>query len=97
MNLTGDLSSRRLIVLKGILFLGLALAAAGLIWLALPSWQTAALLVLFGWSAARFYYFLFYVLERYVDPRLKYTGIFHLLKTLATGPKSSNSNKTPLK
>jgi hypothetical protein len=52
MNLTGDLSSRRLIVLKGILFLGLALAAAVLIWLALPSWQTAALLVLFGWSAA---------------------------------------------
>lgn len=97
MNLTGDLSSRRLIVFKGILFLGLALATAGLIWLALPSWQTAALLVLFGWSAARFYYFLFYVLERYVDPRLKYTGIFHLLKTLATGPKSSKSDKTLLK
>jgi hypothetical protein len=97
MNLTGDLSSRRLIVLKGILFLGLALAAAGLIWLARPSWQTAALLALFGWSAARFYYFLFYVLERYVDPRLKYAGIFHLLKTLTTGPKSSNSDKTPLK
>ncbi len=95
MNLTGDLSSRRLIVLKGFLFLGLALTAAALVWLDAPTWKTAILLLLVGWSTARFYYFLFYVLERYVDPGLKYAGVLHLLTTVAARRKRVNSSKSP--
>jgi hypothetical protein len=30
------------------------------------------------WSASRFYYVLFYVLEKYVDPDLRYAGLLAL-------------------
>jgi hypothetical protein len=45
----------------------------------MPSIRTAALLALLVWSSCRFYYFLFYVLERYVDPRLRYAGLLALV------------------
>jgi glyoxylase-like metal-dependent hydrolase (beta-lactamase superfamily II) len=35
-----------------------------------------------AWAAGRFYYFLFYVLERYVDPALRYAGIIALVRTI---------------
>ena len=44
--------------------------------------RTAFLLLLLVWAASRFYYFLFYVLERYVDPRLRYAGILALIRTI---------------
>ena len=78
----GDLKSTRLIVLKGWLFLSLALLAAAGLWLRDPSWQTATLIAALTWAAARFYYFLFYVLEKYVDPSLRYAGVLDQLKAL---------------
>jgi len=36
------------------------------------------------WSFCRAYYFAFYVIERYVDPRFKFSGLFSALKYLAT-------------
>lgn len=77
-----DLESKRWIVAKGFMFLGIAVAAAGLMLFESPSARTAVLLVLLVWAACRFYYFLFYVLERYVDPRLRYAGIIALLRTI---------------
>ena len=78
----GDLKSKRLIVLKGWLFLLTALlAAAGLV-LQSPTWQTVVLVGVLAWSAARFYYFLFYVLEKYVDPTLRYAGVLDQVKAL---------------
>ena len=47
-----------------------------------PSLRVVMLLVLLVWSASRFYYFLFYVLERYVDPSLRYAGIAALLREI---------------
>ncbi len=78
----GDLKSKRLIVLKGWLFLAVAVLAGTGLLLRDPSWQTAALVVVLAWAAARFYYFLFYVLEKYVDPDLRYVGMLDLLKAL---------------
>lgn len=77
-----DLTSKPLIVAKGLLFLGLAGLASGAVLLEAPGWRNAALLVLAMWAAARFYYFLFYVLERYVDPSLRYAGVLALLREL---------------
>ena len=77
-----DLSSKRLIVAKGTLFFVVAAASAALILLEAPSWRLAFLLALLVWAACRFYYFLFYVLEHYVDPRLRYAGLFALLSKL---------------
>lgn len=76
----GDLKSKRWIVAKGVMFLCMAVLAAGLILAESPSLRVAALLAVLVWAACRFYYFLFYVLERYVDPRLRYTGLIDLGK-----------------
>ena len=77
-----DLQSKRWIVAKGIMFLGIAVAAALLILLESPSMATAVLLVLLIWASCRFYYFLFYVLERYVDSSLRYAGIMALIRSI---------------
>ncbi|MBI5799694.1 MAG: hypothetical protein HZA92_03070 [Verrucomicrobia bacterium] len=84
-----DLQSSKLIWLKGWLFLLLGLASATLVFLEAPSLKIAALLVLAVWSFCRAYYFAFYVLERYVDPRFKFSGlgsfVSHLLRRRKPG------------
>lgn len=78
-----DLKSKGWIVAKGLMFLVIAAASAALIWAEAPSWRVAILLALVAWASARFYYFLFYVLEKYVDPTLRYAGLTSLLRSLA--------------
>ncbi len=77
-----DLKSKRLIVAKGIMFFGIAVVAAALALFESPSARTAILLALLVWAACRFYYFLFYVLERYVDPTLRYAGLIALVRAI---------------
>ncbi len=77
-----DLSSRGLIVAKGLLFLVLAGATATLLLLEAPSLRVAALMALLVWASCRFYYFLFYVLHHYVDPSLRYAGLLALLRQI---------------
>ena len=77
-----DLHSKSWIVAKGCLFLGIALAAAALVLAESPSVRTIVLLALLVWAACRFYYFMFYVLERYVDPSLRYAGIIALVRAM---------------
>lgn len=77
-----DLKSKHWIVAKGIAFLGIAILAAAQLLLDAPSLRTALLLAVLAWAAGRFYYFLFYVLERYVDPGLRYTGILALVRAI---------------
>ncbi len=78
----GDLKSRPLIVVKGLLFLVIILITASAIFTLNPNWLTVVLILLLIWSSARFYYFLFYVLEKYVDPTLRYSGIGDMLRRL---------------
>lgn len=77
-----DLSSPFWIKLKGILFLVIGVVAAVLVFLDNPKWQTAVLLGLAIWSFCRFYYFAFYVIEKYVDSRYKFSGLYSFLKYL---------------
>jgi hypothetical protein len=79
-----DLRSTRAIVAKGVLFGVIAVIAAALMLLESPSLRTAALLAILVWAACRFYYFLFYVLERYVDPGLRYAGVIALVRAVVT-------------
>ena len=46
------------------------------------SWIIGFLLLLVIWSSARFYYFMFYVIEKYVNSNYKFGGILHFLKYL---------------
>ncbi len=78
-----DLKNENVIIIKGFLFLLMAvMASVGIVCLA-PDWRTVVLLLVLVWASARFYYFLFYVLYAYVDSRYKYAGIVALLKSLA--------------
>lgn len=77
-----DLKSKRLIYLKGFLFLVILLFALGLIIFETRSWQITVLLLLVVWSAARLYYFMFYVIEKYVDPGYRFAGIVSFLQYL---------------
>lgn len=71
-----NLKSPVWIKVKGLLFLLLGLGAAGLIVLEHRSWRLALLLALAIWCFCRFYYFAFYVIEKYVDPGYKFSGLW---------------------
>jgi len=77
-----DLSSPFWIKLKGILFLLIGIVAAVLVFLDNLKWSTGLLLALAIWSFCRFYYFAFYVIEKYVDPSYKFSGLFSFAKYL---------------
>ena len=75
-----DLTNPFWIKLKGILFLFIGIASAILIFVGNPRWQTGALLAVAVWSFCRFYYFAFYVIEKYVDPNYKFSGLISFVK-----------------
>jgi len=77
-----DLRSKRWIVAKGLMFLGIAAIAGALLLFESPTIRTVILVALLVWAACRFYYFIFYVLERYVDPSLRYAGIIALVRAI---------------
>jgi hypothetical protein len=71
-----DIRSPKLLYLKGALFLLLGALASGLLLADHADWKTAALLALAIWSFARAYYFVFYVIEHYIDPKFKFAGLW---------------------
>ena len=46
-----------------------------------PLMFLGALLLLAIWAFCRAYYFLFYVIQHYLDPRYRYAGLWHFLRT----------------
>ena len=78
----GDLKDPRWMYLKAVLFLLIIMMSAGALWVQNQQWQTAVLLVLTIWAAARLYYFMFYVVEKYVDGDYRFSGVFDFLKYL---------------
>ena len=77
-----DLTNAAWIKIKGLLFLLIGIVAVILVFLDSPDWKTAALLVLAIWGFCRFYYFAFYVIEKYVDPTYKFSGLISFAKYL---------------
>ena len=70
-----DLADPRWITLKGVLFLLIGLASAALLLLDRPDIRTGLLLGLALWSFCRAYYFAFYVIQHYIDPGFRYSGL----------------------
>ena len=71
-----DLKNPKAIYAKGFLFLFNGVFAATLLILEHPTLKTAALLAIAVFCFARFYYFVFYVIEHYVDGRYKFAGLW---------------------
>jgi len=67
---------------KGLLFLLLGLLSATLLFVERPTLKVGLLLILAVWCFCRFYYFAFYVLERYVDPNYRFSGLLSLARYL---------------
>ena len=85
-----DLTSPFWIKFKGILFLLVCLFSAMLLWLEHPTWKTALFLALAIWCFCRFYYFAFYVIEKYVDGKFRFAGLWDFFCYLIRGkPKDS--------
>lgn len=79
MKLTGDLTDPRLMYLKAALFLVIGLLSVTGLLLDSPTLRTAFLLGIALWSFCRLYYFLFYVIEKYIDPGYKFAGLYSFL------------------
>jgi len=70
------------IKLKGLLFLLIGFAASILLFLEMPTVHVAVLLSVAVWCFCRFYYFAFYVIEHYVDPAYRFSGLISFARYL---------------
>jgi hypothetical protein len=65
---------------KAALLFVILLSCCTLLLLEAPTWRTAVFLALVIWTSARLYYFIFYVIERYIDPSYRFSGIGSALR-----------------
>lgn len=74
-----DLVSAKWMYLKALLFVVIGLSCFVLILVEVPRLRTGLYLTLLVWSMCRAYYFAFYVIERYIDPSFKFSGLGSVL------------------
>lgn len=75
----GDLKSPRVIIFKGLMFLLLGLVSSALLIGLTRDVQVAILLLIAIWAFCRFYYFAFYVIEKYVDSEFRFDGLYAVM------------------
>lgn len=90
-----DLTSPVLIHLKGWLFLAILIFSIALLLFQFASWESVLLLILVVWSSARFYYYLFYVIENYIDPEFKFSGVLSALRFMTVKPAGAKEANSP--
>jgi len=77
--LFGDIQDTRLMYLKAALFFVSGLMCAVGLFVQNPTPSTALMLIVGIWSFCRLYYFVFYVIEKYIDPSFKFAGLHSVL------------------
>jgi len=77
-----DIKNPTWIKLKAALFLVLGVSAFGLALADRPTFKFVLLLTVAVWSFCRFYYFVFYVIEHYVDPSFRFSGLLSFARYL---------------
>lgn len=75
-----ELTNVKAIYLKGILFLLGGLLSAVLIIFEQPTLKVIFLLMVSIWCFARCYYFVFYVIQHYVDYNYKFAGLLSFIR-----------------
>ena len=83
-----DITNPKLLWAKGALFLVLAISASTLLLIDAASLKTAVLLAVAVWGFCRSYYFAFYVIEHYVDPGYRFSGLGSFALYVVRGRKS---------
>ena len=79
-----DLIDIKWMYAKAALFVAIGILSVILIISEHPSAKLALLLLMAIWSFCRAYYFAFYVVERYIDPKMKFSGLIMFLRYLIT-------------
>jgi hypothetical protein len=70
-----DLTDARWMAVKAALFLVIGAATFALLLLPQPTGLRVGYQVLMIWAFCRAYYFVFYVIEHYVDPTYRFSGL----------------------
>jgi len=68
---------------KAFLFLIAGVLASALLLAEQPTLRTALLLIVAIWCFCRAYYFVFYVIEHYIDPGYRFSGLLSFLRYMA--------------
>lgn len=90
-----DLQNPRWMYMKAVCFaLIVLISAAGLLF-PVFSWRVLVLVCLLVWASARFYYFCFYVIERYIDPSFRFSGMGSVLGYLLRGSSDRVDRESP--
>jgi hypothetical protein len=89
-----DLTSYRSMKIKAALFAAIGLFSGCLLWISIPTFKSAVLLILCVWAFCRLYYFAFYVIERYIDPGFRFSGVIDALRYLSRS-KEKQKDVTP--
>ena len=82
-----DLTHPGWIKAKAALFLIAGILASALLLIEQPTLRVALLLVIAIWCFCRAYYFVFYVMEHYVDPGYKFSGLISFVRYLSTNKR----------
>ncbi|TWT85233.1 hypothetical protein Pla123a_00390 [Posidoniimonas polymericola] len=88
-----DLRDPRLMCVKAVLFVGIGAIGAALLLLESRTARTAALLALTVWAFCRAYYFAFYVIERYIDPRFRFDGLWSAARFMAVQRRKESGER----
>jgi hypothetical protein len=90
-----DLKNPSWITAKAFLFLILGLSSAALLLSEHPTMKVAVLLTLAIWSFCRLYYFAFYVIEHYVDPSYRFSGLLSVAEHWLRKGKGKDNDLSP--
>jgi hypothetical protein len=60
--------------------------------MSIPTFKSLVLLILCVWAFCRLYYFAFYVIEKYIDPGFRFSGVLDALRYVL---KSKSKQETP--
>jgi len=89
-----DLSHPSLMYVKAALFPVIGVIAGALLIARDARLSTMLLLVICVWAFARAYYFAFYVIERYIDPAFRFSGLWSAVRFLTKRGSAPASRAT---
>jgi hypothetical protein len=75
-----DIKNPAAMWIKAVLLLVIGVAASILLLLEVGTLRGALLLALAIWAFCRAYYFAFYVIEKYLDPDYRFSGLLSFLR-----------------
>jgi hypothetical protein len=79
-----DLTDARWIKFKGVLFAVVGVLASVLLLLEAPTIKVALFLTIAIWCFCRAYYFAFCVIEKYIDPSFRFSGLWSAIRYICS-------------